>query len=229
MWLRVGRLSVVLWDQKRIWRHDGKPARGLGTPQKRRSGSYRKGEPREALQAGTSLRALVFPAKTARRHNCEFLSAGATQPDNDNVGQSSLPYLRERGPARAGRQGQEGGGHSRSGRSSNLIAVRHAELALEIPKQSHQFLLLLGTGLLRTFNVNCVLKGGGGKREERWSSEESAAADGSGMLTELADRHSPWKYSSRRSSIRRAVRSRRFRSMTKASMARGRSGPKRLP
>ena len=51
--------------------------------------------------------------------------------------------------------------------------------------------LLLGIGLLRPFNVNCVLKGGGGKREERWSSENSAAGDGSRPLTELADRHSP--------------------------------------
>src|SRR5208337_2458478 len=72
-----------------------------------------------------------------------------------------------------------------------LIAVRHAELPLQVPQQSHQFLLLLGIGLLRPFNVSCVLKGGGGKREERWSSEESAAGDGSRPLTELADRHSP--------------------------------------
>src|SRR5271157_1962874 len=59
-----------------------------------------EGRAARALQAGTSLRALVFPAKTARRHSCEFLSAGATQADNDNVGQSSLPYPRERGLAR---------------------------------------------------------------------------------------------------------------------------------
>src|SRR5208337_5566687 len=73
----------------------------------------------------------------------------------------------------------------------DLIAVRHAELALQIPEQSHHFLLLLGIGLLRPFSVSCVLKGGGGKREECWSSEESAAGDGSRALTELADRHSP--------------------------------------
>src|SRR5208337_1418339 len=72
-----------------------------------------------------------------------------------------------------------------------LIAVRHAELPLQVPQQSHQFLLVLGIRLLRPFNVNCVLKGGRGKREERWSSEESAAGDGSRLLTELADRHSP--------------------------------------
>src|SRR5208337_398815 len=76
-----------------------------------------------------------------------------------------------------------------------LVAVRHAELALQIPQQSHQvllllLLLLLGIGLLGPFNVSCVLKGGGGKRQERWSSEESAAGDGSSPLTELADRHS---------------------------------------
>ena len=71
------------------------------------------------------------------------------------------------------------------------ITLRHAELALEIPKQLHQFILLLGIGLLRPFYVNCVLKGGGGKREERWSSEESTAGDGSRTLTELADWHSP--------------------------------------
>src|SRR5208282_604333 len=100
MWPRVGRLSVVLWGQQRLWRHDGKPAQGLCTQRKRRSGSNRKGEPPGALEARTSLRALVFPAKTARRRSCEFLSAGATQADNDNVGQSSLPYLRERGLAR---------------------------------------------------------------------------------------------------------------------------------
>jgi hypothetical protein len=45
--------------------------------------------------------------------------------------------------------------------------------------------------LLRSFDVSCVLKGGGGEREERWSSEEFAASDGSRLLTELADRHSP--------------------------------------
>src|SRR5271165_2549642 len=72
-----------------------------------------------------------------------------------------------------------------------LIAVRHAELALQIPEQSHQFLLVLGIRLVRPFNVSCVLKGRGGKREERWTSEEFAAGDGSRPLTELADRHSP--------------------------------------
>ncbi len=71
-----------------------------------------------------------------------------------------------------------------------VITVRHAELALQIPEQSHQFVLVLGIRLLRPFNVSCMLKGGGGKREERWSSEKIAAGDGSRALTELADRHS---------------------------------------
>src|SRR5271166_6331476 len=72
-----------------------------------------------------------------------------------------------------------------------LIAVRHAELALQIPHQSHQFLLVLGIGLLRPFGVSSALKGGGSLREERWSSEKFAAGDGSRPLTELADWHSP--------------------------------------
>jgi hypothetical protein len=41
---------------------------------------------------------------------------------------------------------------------------------------------------LRPFNVSCVLRGGGGKGEERWSPENFAAGDGS---RQLADRHSP--------------------------------------
>jgi hypothetical protein len=122
---------------------------------------------------------------------CEFLSAGATQADNGNAGQSSLRYVRERGPARvpAGK--------------GKKVAVTCARVAIQThsgpvrrtrasdPHRSHQFLLVLGVGLLRPFKVSCVLKGGGGDREERWSSEESAAGDGSRPLTELADWHSP--------------------------------------
>ena len=44
---------------------------------------------------------------------------------------------------------------------------------------------------VNTVGVKSALKGGGGKREERWSSEKFAAGDGSRQLTELADRHSP--------------------------------------
>jgi hypothetical protein len=81
--------------------------------------------------------------------------------------------------------------HSAPGNGGSFSSTRHAELALQIPQQLHQFLLLPRIGLLCSFDVSCVLKGGGGEREERWSSEEFAAGDGSGMLTELADRHSP--------------------------------------
>src|SRR5271165_4069452 len=63
MWPPVGWLSVGLWDQQRLWRHDGKTARRLCTPRKRRSGSNRKGEPPELSRPGHLCEHLSFRPK----------------------------------------------------------------------------------------------------------------------------------------------------------------------
>src|SRR5271165_3938611 len=95
MWPPVGWLSVGLWDQQRLWRHDGKTARRLCTPRKRRSGSNRKGEPPELSRPGHLCEHLSFRPKQHASIVANSFRQAQRKPTT-----TILRYVRERGLAR---------------------------------------------------------------------------------------------------------------------------------